>query len=151
MKFIKFLILAVLASLLFNCSKIVIEDVNYAWRTENRIKINSDGLVKGPPFTLVFDLSKVLVAENVAIEEITGKKLRIIRNQKGFYFLTAPLFKKVYVFAEDEGALKLKTEIAVAEAPMENPAFNLRGETIQLITDNRTLKINENGIVKGEE
>jgi len=59
-----------------------------------------------------------------SVQHVSGIELRVIRDMDGYYYMTAPKFKNVYVFASDEGKLKLEKKILVSETGLASPAFN---------------------------
>jgi hypothetical protein len=76
----------------------------------------------------------------------------MIRDVKGFYFITASQFKNVYVFEQTEGGLKLKNRILVALNGLSEPAFNQRAPYIQVVNgQNPTILLTEDGVFEGEK
>jgi hypothetical protein len=132
------------------CSTIVLKPVDYAWPLENVLEIRSDFNVSSMRYAVTLNLREVFKAENLIVNNSpTVKKVRIIRNSAGYYFITADKFKYVYVFEPEEKSLELATKIMINEKGIENPAFNQRGSYIELITDNgqKKYKLTENGIL----
>ena len=64
---------------------------------------------------------------------LRGAKLRLLRSNEGYYFLTGPRFKHVYVFAPGAAALSLNKAILVAEGGLKNPALNQRPPYVELL------------------
>ncbi len=64
---------------------------------------------------------------------LIGKKVRILRNDEGYYFMTAQGFKNVYVFSPDVNGLSKESIIMVSETGLRNPALNLRPPYVELL------------------
>jgi len=76
---------------------------------------------------------------NLAMEEfqdstaLIGTNLRLMRDGQGYYFVTGPKFKNVYVFTPGASELNLKSKIEVSETGMKAPALNLRSPYIEVV------------------
>jgi hypothetical protein len=76
----------------------------------------------------------------------------MIRDVKGFYFITASKFKNVYVFEQTEGGLKLNNKILVAPDGLNEPFFNQQVPFIQLVNgQNQSLLLTKDGVFEGEK
>jgi len=132
---------------------LVIEDVNYAQFVESVLIPDEHGVVTDYRNSLSFSIQPIAVQEfgEDTSEEIS--QIRLIRNQDGFYFITADQFKHVYVFEPKTGELKLKETIAISENVMESPVFNWRDPYVEIIANYRdeTHYLNEKGIIKEDE
>jgi hypothetical protein len=80
-----------------------------------------------------------------------GVTVRVIRDREGFYYITAPKFKNVYVFKPGEGELKLHRSIEIGEMTMPDPKFNQRDTYIELLNDTKTIRLNKDGIMEGDK
>jgi hypothetical protein len=80
-----------------------------------------------------------------------GKELRLIRDNKGYYFMTAVSFKNVYVFKAYDGTLKKKNKILIDETGMQNPVFNQRDPFIELVDGLTKLNLTNEGIEGGSK
>jgi hypothetical protein len=137
MKRSKKIFLTILFAMLAACSSLKIAPVNYAWPLENVLEIRSDFNVASMRYSVTMNLRELFEAEKLIENNApVSKQVRIIRNRDGYYFITANKFKHVYVFAPGEKSLVLKRKITINEKGIENPAFNQRGDYIELITDN---------------
>ena len=74
------------------------------------------------------------------------RDIRIIRDTKGYYFVTAKNFKNVYVFEGIDGELKLDNKIGISEKGMNNPAFNQRIPYIELVDNGKKTLLSNEGI-----
>lgn len=147
----KILLLLALTLLLGSCSKIVLQSVNYAWILEDKLVADNDGLAraasnKNVPTFNILSLLELEQEQNNAVTIFPGQEFRIIRGQKGYYFVTAALFKNVYVFSPGEQSLELYNTIPVSTAGLENPKFNQRSPFVQLLSGEEPLLLNAEGI-----
>ena len=150
-----YLILAV-ASVLFGqaCNKaLVIENVNYAQPIESVLVPDADGVVSDMRYGISFNTQPLLEEEFPNDSTKSIQTLRIIRNDSGYYFITANEFKHVYVMAPKKGELKEVKKIMVNEEGIDNPAFNWRKPVVELVSmsSEEHHLLNENGIVETQE
>ncbi|MEX0608314.1 MAG: hypothetical protein WD016_12625 [Balneolaceae bacterium] len=136
-----------------SCKTFVVQDVNYAYQIESVLTPGEDGMVEDLRHGISFDIQPFLNEEFGEDSEQEIREVRLIRNSKGFYFITANQFNHVYVMEPTEGELKLKRKIEVSEEGLSSPAFNLREALVQLVEmdSNRILSLNENGIQERNE
>jgi hypothetical protein len=135
MKLIKYLFFIAVAILLFNCSSVKITQVNFAWPLESVFEIDSTGMVVEQRYALSFNIMKFLIEENDSSQIYSDTKLRIIRDEKGFYYITADGFKNVYIFSPGNGELNLEEKVLISEKGISSPAFNQRSPFIELLYD----------------
>ena len=58
----------------------------------------------------------------------------------------------MYVFNADNGSLKLHTKIEISDTTgMKNPAFNQRAPYIELLFNNKSVNLTNEGIIKGDK
>jgi hypothetical protein len=134
------------------CSSLVLKPADFAWPVETVTKVDSSGSVQIERYSLTFNAKELFLKETGDSLGYQGKELRVIRNPKGYYFMTANNFKNVYVFNSNDGALKLENKIEISDSTgIQNPAFNLRPPFIQLIYDNKTVNLTKDGIVEEEK
>lgn len=115
------------------CTTLTLAPVHYQWPVESVLAVDAKGMVEEPRYNMVFNVKPLLFEETADSIHVSGIELRIIRDINGYYFITAPKFKNVYVFASDEGRLKLERKILISEAGIASPAFNQRPPYIQLL------------------
>lgn len=160
MKSIKYLMLL---SLIFlsACSTFMLKPANFSWPVEAVENVDNNGNVDVQRYSFSFNAKELFFKETGDSLGYENKQLRIIRNDNGFYFMTAKNFRNVYVFKDDKGALKLEKKIEIFSSNGENmknegminPAFNQRSPFIELVYGNGdSVKVNltENGIAKEE-
>lgn len=121
--------LAILLSVSACGSSLILENVDYSQPVESVLVPDSDQIVHDQRFAVKFSISPILTEENLTeIDEI-----RLIRNQAGFYFVTASGFNNVYVFTPGESVLELVEKVFISENGLSQPAFNQRETYIELI------------------
>jgi hypothetical protein len=77
-------------------------------------------------YALAVNVGYLAIAEFSDSTALWGITLRVIRNGQGYYFITGPRFKHVYVFRTGEGSLVSTSRIAVSTTGLTSPAFNQR-------------------------
>jgi hypothetical protein len=78
-----------------------------------------------------------------------GTSVRIIRNDAGYYFVTSPGFKHVYIYESARGKMTLEKKVLIAEEGMEKPFFNRRDQGIELGANGQVYLLTRKGIVSG--
>ena len=134
------------------CNKsLVIKNVNYAQLIESVLIPDSEGKISDIRYGISFSILPLQFEEFKDSSSVKITEIRMIRNNLGYYFITADSFKNVYVMAPNNGLLKLEKKILVNENGLFSPVFNWRFSAVELIenTDNVIL-LNEKGILKGE-
>ena len=96
--------------LLTACTSLLLEPAQFAWPLESVLKVDKEGFVKEERFALNFNTKALFYEETQDSLSYAGKTIRLIRNNEGYYFMTAPNFKNVYVFSVDKSAFSLKTK-----------------------------------------
>jgi hypothetical protein len=143
--FLSFLILA-------GCSSLTLKPGIFAWPVESILRVDGQGNVQSERYSFSLNVKKLLFAETQDSVNISKVALRMIRDAKGFYFITAAQFKNVYVFEQTEGGLKLKKSILVAQNGLSEPALNQRAPYIQIVNGkNPTILLTEDGVFEGEK
>jgi hypothetical protein len=140
-------ILCIIAS---GCASLTLAPVQYQWPVESVLTVDEKGMVDEARYNITFNVKPLLFEETADSIHVSGIELRIIRDMSGYYFMTAPKFKNVYVFASDEGRLKLERKILISETGSASPAFNQRPPYIQLINGKeKPLLLSRGGIQQG--
>ncbi len=115
------------------CATLTITDVDFSEPMESVLEVSSNGMVQDVEKGLKFNILPIQQEETGEGNRVTIEEIRIIRGQKGHYFIIAPGFKNVYVFSANNGELVLDNTIKIDENGVANPAFNQRDTYIQLI------------------
>jgi hypothetical protein len=132
------------------CSSLTLSPVQYQWPVESVLTVDAKGMVDEARYNMTFNVKPLLFDETADSVHVSGIELRIIRDASGYYYMTAPKFKNVYVFGSDEGKLKLERKIMISEAGIASPAFNQRPPYIQLLNGKeKPLLLSKGGIQQG--
>ncbi len=146
MKFIKFLLVPLLLS---GCSSVILTPADFSWPVESAIKVNEKGFITEDRYTFSINVKPLFQKEFADSNLALGKEVRIIRDQKGFYYITGVNFKNVYVFLPVEGGMKMQEEILISETEaLKNPAFNQKTPNIELLDGSKKYLINNKGLVR---
>jgi len=147
----KQLIACLITSLLFivACSTLTLQPANFSWPIESVLPIDSDGNVVEERYSLEFNTAGLFFEEFQDSMAFGGKEMRLIRDNKGYYFMTAISFKNVYVFKAYDGTLTKKNKILINETGMQNPLFNQRDPFIELVDGLTKLNLTNEGIEGG--
>ena len=132
------------------CSSLTLQSANFAWPVESVLLVNSDGIVVDQRYSVEFNTRPLFFEEHQDSSAYLNKEIRLIRDQQGYYYMTANEFKNVYVFQAEEGKLILENKIAISESGIVKPAFNQRNTYIELIdANNKILSLTHQGIEGG--
>ncbi|MFA6980240.1 MAG: hypothetical protein WC209_13050 [Ignavibacteriaceae bacterium] len=142
------ILMVILMISLVGCSSLKLAPANFAWSIETVLPVDQNGMVTEKRYEFSFNAKPLFFAEKGDSALYYDEELHIIKNEKGFYFITAKSFSGVYVFQEIDGALALTNKISF-EQKLSNPAFNSRFPWIELVDgeskyllDNKGLKGN---------
>jgi hypothetical protein len=127
------LFLSFSALLATGCSSLTLESANFSWPIENELKVDAGGMIQENRYRVSFNVKPLLYEETKDSVDIAGRLIDIIRDVQGYYYLTGPKFKNVYVFQQAEGCLVLENKIAVSENGLLSPGFNQRTLYIELV------------------
>ena len=139
--------LAILA--LPGCASVTLKPVDFSWSFESVLTADSAGYVKAEPKTIAFNAEELFRFETTGQCAAAGMIVRIIRDYDGYYFITAPGFRHVYIFNGSNGKLTLRKKVLIAEQGMEKPFFNRRDLGIELVANGQAYLLNRKGIVPG--
>ncbi|HUI31639.1 MAG TPA: hypothetical protein VLX91_15630 [Candidatus Acidoferrales bacterium] len=115
------------------CSSLTLESANFSWPIENELKVDAGGMIQEDRYRISFNVKPLLYEETNDSVNVSGRLIDIIRDVQGYYYLTGPQFKNVYVFRQAEGCLVLENKIAVSEDGLLSPGFNQRTLFIELV------------------
>jgi hypothetical protein len=150
MKLIKYFIL-VLAGIFPACSSLSLKPADFSWPVESVLKVNEDGFVNDERFALSFNTKNMFLEETEDSSSYLNKEIRLIRDTKGFYYLTSDNFKNVYVFNVNDGEFRLENKILISENGISKPAFNQRPPYIVLVEGGNQHNLSDDGIINEEE
>jgi hypothetical protein len=149
----KAIVILFLFSIFFlaGCSSLILKPGNFAWPVESVSKVDNKGMIEDNQYNFSLNVKELLYAETQDSVNIANVTLRIIRDAKGYFFVTASKFKNVYIFEQIEGGLKLTKKILIIPEGIENPAFNQRQPYIQLLNGQSSpILLTKEGILEGE-
>lgn len=131
------------------CASVTLKPVDFSWSFESVLTADSAGYVRAEPKTIAFNAGELFRAELKDPGAAAGAIVRIIRDYDGYYFVTAPGFRNVYIFTGAKGKLSLKKKVLIAESGMQKPFFNRRELGIELVADGQAYLLSRKGIVSG--
>ncbi len=141
-----FISLALLAA---GCAPLMLKPADFSWPIEDEVRSDSQGMVHEDRYSLSFSIKPLMYAEFKDSVHVADRPIRLIRGMEGYYYMTGPKFKNVYVFTQAEGGLALKKTILVSKEGLKSPAFNQRAPYIELINGKeRPIYLNIDGIRK---
>ena len=144
--------LVLLSLIISGCSSLTLRSGDFAWPVESALKVDGQGNIQSERYSFSLNVKELLFAETQDSVNVSKITLRMIRDGKGFYFITASQFKNVYVFEQAEGSLKLKNKILVAQNGLTEPALNQRPPYIQIMYgQNTTALLSKDGVFEGEK
>ena len=136
---------------IFGCSTLVLQPADFSWPVESILTSDAKGIVSESRFAVSFSIADLMAAEHGENAAAAGKTVRVIRDRKGFYFVTAPTFKNVYVFTTGDGELKQFRKIEIGETEMSDPKFNQRDSYIELLNGSSVMMLTKDGISEGDK
>lgn len=148
-KLLSFLMGGLIIGIFVGCgSKMTIKRVNYSQPLESVLETSENGKVEAVEHGLSFNIKPIQYKETKDTSSVTTEKVHLIRNSKGYYFLTASGYNNVYVLQPETGSLKLHKAIKITQEGLSQPAFNQREPYIQLIDreSDQTYRLTEKGI-----
>ena len=152
MKYSRIFITLLAATLLGGCASLQLQPVDFSWASEEILDVGSNGTVSAKRYSSEFNVKALLQTEFAAdtMAAKGTKMVRVIRDKAGYYFITGPNFKNVYVFINGDASLSLSNTIAVSpEKRMEDPKFNQRDAYIELLNGGSTVRLTKSGTQQG--
>jgi len=133
------------------CSVLTLQPANFSWPIESVLSVNDNGKVTEDRYSIEVNTVGLFFEEFQDSLSYRGKEIRMIRDNQGFYFMTASNFKNVYVFKAEDGALKLEKKIFISEFGLQAPAFNQRDPYIELVDGTNKMNLTHKGIEGGSK
>jgi len=133
------------------CSALSLQPANFAWPIESVLSVDEKGNVTEDRYSIEFNTIGLFYEEFQDSSSYKGGVIRMIRDNQGFYYITAAKFKNVYVFRAYDGAMVLNNKIFISETGVQNPAFNQRTPHIELIDGDKKLMLTHQGIEGGNK
>jgi len=133
--------------LLAGCSALTLSPSDFSWPVESELTADKNGMVQEDRYHLEFSVKPLLFAEFQDSMKVSGKTFRIIRDREGYYYITGPQFKNVYVFEHTSKGLSQAAKFLVNEGGLKSPAFNNRPPYVQLLNGrDKPVSLNRYGI-----
>ena len=130
-----------------SCKSIILEPADFAWPIESVLNVNKDGQITDNRYSFSINVIPLFEAESKDSADISMETVRIIRGEKGFYYMVAPGFKNLYIFTVYNGQMTLQNQILISETGIELPALNQRKPLIEILDGERHLfYVNNEGI-----
>jgi hypothetical protein len=133
------------------CSVLTLQPANFSWPIESVLPVNGNGKVTEDRYSIEVNTVGLFFEEFQDSLSYKGKEVRMIRDNQGFYFMTASNFKNVYVFKVDEGKMVLSDKIFISEFGLQTPAFNQRDPYIELVDGTSKMNLTHKGIEGGSK
>ena len=143
---------AVITLTLPACSSLRLENVDFGWPVESPLTVSATNIVEDMRYAVAFPVAQLAMAEFADSAALRGITLRVIRNHEGFYFVTGPRFKHVYIFAPRASSLVQSAALEVSTTGLTAPAFNLRPPYVELIDGGANARLlTSSEIVEGKK
>jgi hypothetical protein len=126
-----------LAIMFAGCATLLLRPADFSWPIEVALKPDGKGNVLIARYQMSFNVKALLFEELQDSVAVTKHTLHLLRDQAGYYFITAKGFKNVYVFGQGDGALKLEKKIFISEKGLEAPALNQKTPYVHLINEDK--------------
>jgi len=133
------------------CSVLTLQPANFSWPLESVLSVDDNGKVSEDRYSIEVNTIGLFFEEFQDSLSYKGKEIRIIRDNQGFYFMTASNFKNVYVFKAEEGKLVQENKIFISEFGLQTPAFNQRDPYIELVDGTNKMNLTYKGIEGGSK
>jgi hypothetical protein len=141
----------ILSAILASCSVLTLQPANFSWPLESVLPVDNNGKVIDDRYSIEVNTVGLFFEEFQDSLSYKGKEIRMIRDNQGFYFMTASNFKNVYVFKADEGKLVQENKIFISEFGLKTPAFNQRDPYIELVDGTNKMNLTHKGIEGGSK
>jgi len=132
-----------------SCSSLKMDYVDFGWPVESVVTVSSVNKIEDLRYSVSAWVAGLAQEEFQDSTALHGAKLRLLRSSEGYYFLTGPRFKHVYVFSPGPSSLILNKSIPVAEGGLRNPALNQRTPYVEVVDgDNFHVLLTSDDIVE---
>ncbi len=137
--------------ILVGCSQLTLEHSDFAWPIETVLDVDDDGFIHESRYSFSTNVKPIFTTEMNDSTSYIDSSVRLIRDTKGYYYITANGFKNVYLFNAVDGKFVLYNKFFISEFSLDLPAFNQRKPYIELLDgEEHVVFLNPDGI-KGEE
>jgi hypothetical protein len=123
-----------------SCASLSLQWVDYSWPVESVLKVSQNNTVAEGRYAISIRVANLAIEEFQDSAALVGASLRLIRSEEGYYFITGPKFKNVYVFTPGASELNLKSTIQISETGLKSPALNQRPPYVEVV-DGKALRM----------
>ena len=116
-----------------SCGSLSLQWVDYSWPVESVLKVTPQNTLDDGRYAVTIRMTNLAIEEFQDSSALIGASLRLLRNVEGYYFITGPKFKNVYVFTPGASELNLKSKIQVSETGLKSPALNQRTPYVEVV------------------
>jgi hypothetical protein len=116
-----------------SCGSLTMQWVDYSWPVESVLKVNQKNTVEEGRYAISMRMTSLAIEEFQDSTALIGTSVRLMRSEEGYYFITGPKFKNVYVFTPGASELNLKSKIQVSETGLKSPAMNQRTPYVEVV------------------
>lgn len=120
-------------ALLSSCAGFQLDRVDFAWPVESAVTVSALNTIEDVRYGVAAGVANLAMEEFQDSSALRGTELRLLRSSEGYYFVTGPRFKHVYVFTPGAYSLSLSSAIMVSESGLKSPALNQRPPHIELV------------------
>jgi hypothetical protein len=113
------------------------------------METNKNGFITENRYSFSVNVKPLFFAERNDSTSFNKESVRVIRDNKGYYYMIASGFKNIYIFNADNGQMILYDVIFVSEFGVDLPAFNQRDPYIELLEGEETLLLLNSDGIKG--
>ncbi len=117
------------------CSTLVLQPADFSWPVEVVLKADAQGNLYEQRYQVGFNIKPLVYEEFGDSLNFSNYAFRVIRDARGYYFITGKQFKHVYIFKQADGSLQLDKQIKVSETGLADPALNQKKQHIELIDE----------------
>lgn len=147
---LKFIAVAVI--FISGCSSFVLKPVDFSWPVESVLTVDETGSVHDDRYSFTMYVIPLFIQERGDTQIFANEIVRIIRDSKGYYYLTSENFRNVFIFEMSGGVFTLVKKVHITDWGIKSPAFNLRPPFIQLLYgEGSTVNITHEGKVEEQE
>jgi hypothetical protein len=112
---------------------VTLESVDFGWPVEARLPVSDRNTVEETRSPVTFSVANLAREEFEDSSALRGSYVRMIRSGEGYYFVTGPQFRNVYVFSPGPHELRLHSKIEVSASGLKDPALNQRHPFVELV------------------
>jgi hypothetical protein len=133
------------------CVQLTLDSSDFAWPIETVLNVDEEGFVSEDRYSFSTNVKELFIAETADSLSFKNTEVRMIRDVKGYYFITSNGFKNVYVFGVNSGKFELYNKISVSEFGLDLPALNQRKPNIEVLDGEKHVAYIDSEGIKGEE